>query len=79
MPRALLSVAVLAASVGLGGCAVVAVTGAVVGTAVAVGGAAVSVGTTVVGGTVKVAGKAVGATVDAITPSSPPAAAAPAK
>ncbi len=64
----------------LSGCAVVSLGTAVVGSAVSVGGAALSVGSAVVGGTAKVAGKAVGATVDALTPSSPAAAAnAPAK
>ncbi len=78
--RALLPAVLAFGLSALSGCAVVSLGTAVVGTAVSIGGAAVSVGGAVVGGTAKVAGKAVGATVDALTPSSPPAPAnAPAK
>ena len=68
--HAVLVAPVLVGALGLPGCAVVSVAGAVAGTAVSVGGA-------VVGSTVKVAGKAVEKTVDLVTPSGAPV--APAK
>lgn len=56
----------------LGGCAVVAVTGAAVGTAASVAGTAVSTTVSVAGTAVKTTGKVVGKTVDVLTPSSAP-------
>lgn len=67
--RSAAAVAVVASLAVLGGCAVVAVAGAVVGVAGAVVGTAVSVTGAVVGTGVKVAGKVVEKTVDAVTPS----------
>ena len=72
-PRAALAAAVVAFVPAAGGCAAVAVTGAVVGTAASVAGTAVSTTASVVGTTVKATGKAVGATVDVLTPSAPAA------
>ncbi|MGC3984208.1 MAG: hypothetical protein QM777_05495 [Pseudorhodoferax sp.] len=63
MRRAAALLAALAC-MGLGGCAVVTVAGAVVG----VGATAVGVAADVAVGAVKVTGKAVGAAVDAVTP-----------
>ncbi len=63
----------LAALASLGGCAVVAVTGAVVGTAVSVAGTAVSTTVSVAGTAVRTTGKVVGKTVDVLTPSAAPA------
>lgn len=59
--RALLLTGLLLAAGFLPACAVVTVTGAVVGAAVSVTGAVVSTG-------VKVTGKAVGAAIDAVSP-----------